>query len=92
MTVPKDGFHSVYAHGLWNVICDRCGFKYKSNQVRQEWNKLRTCFGEGTNNCWEIRQPQNYVRGRADRQAPPWNRPEQPDQFLGPNEVSRDDL
>lgn len=89
---PKDGFHSYYAHGKWNAICDRCGFEYKSDQLRKEWNNLRTCSGPGTNDCWEIRQPQEFVRGKPDRQAPPWTRPEQPDVFLQPNQVSRDDL
>lgn len=31
---------------------------------------------------WEIRQPQDYVRGVADIQAPPYVRPEQRDSFL----------
>jgi hypothetical protein len=31
---------------------------------------------------WEVRQPQDYVRGVADIQAPPYVRPEQADVFL----------
>ena len=31
---------------------------------------------------WEVRQPQDYVRGVADIQAPPYVRPEQQDHFL----------
>jgi len=31
---------------------------------------------------WEIRQPQDYVRGVADIQAPPYVRPEQQDHFI----------
>ena len=31
---------------------------------------------------WEVRQPQDYVRGVADIQAPPYVRPEQRDSFL----------
>lgn len=30
---------------------------------------------------WEPRQPQDFVRGVADYQAPPWTRPEQGDVF-----------
>jgi hypothetical protein len=30
---------------------------------------------------WEVRQPQDYVRGVADIQAPPYVRPEQQDRF-----------
>lgn len=31
---------------------------------------------------WEVRQPQDYVRGVADIQAPPYVRPEQRDNFI----------
>jgi len=31
---------------------------------------------------WEVRQPQDYVRGVADIQAPPYVRPEQADVFI----------
>jgi len=31
---------------------------------------------------WEPRQPQDFVRGVADYQAPPWTRPEPQDQFI----------
>lgn len=84
-----------YLHGKWNAICDRCGFKYKSDQLRKEWNGLRTCSGGGTNNCWEERHPQDFVRGKADRQKPAWVRPEGGDIDVSVgsgNEVSRDDL
>lgn len=70
-----DGFVS----GQHNAICDRCGFKYKSGQLRLEWNGLRTCCGASTNGCWEERHPQEFVKARADKQAPKWTRPEAPD-------------
>lgn len=82
----------MYAKGQWKVVCDRCGFKYKSDQLHKEWNGLRTCRGPDTNDCWEERHPQDFVKGRADRQAPEWTRPEADDVFLGTNEVTRDDL
>lgn len=63
----------------WNVICDRCGREYRNHQLRQEWNGLRVCHGAGTINCWEPRNVQEFVRGTADRQTPPWVRPEPPD-------------
>jgi len=31
---------------------------------------------------WEIRQPQDFVRGVADTQIAPWTRPEPADQFI----------
>jgi hypothetical protein len=85
----------TFEHGQFNVICDRCGFKYKSRQVRKEWTGLITCSGTGTHNCWEVRHPQEFVKGKPDRQAPPWVRPEQPDLDVSVgsgNEVSASDL
>jgi len=70
-----------YIAGAWNVICDRCGFKYKNFELRKEWNGLYTCHGGGTNNCWEPRNQQDFVKGRRDQQSNPWNRPEGTDVF-----------
>jgi hypothetical protein len=79
----------MFVHGSWNAICDRCGKKYKSHQLRMEWTGLRTCCGSDTHNCWEPRHPQMDIRGKADRQAPPWVKSEQPDE-IQPT-VTRDD-
>lgn len=80
----------MYVHGQHNAICDRCGFKYKSGQLRLEWTGLRVCDGVGTNRCYEPRHSQDGVRGKPDRQAPAWVRPEGPDTFPDPPEA--DDL
>ena len=61
--------------GQWKVACDRCGCEYLSGQLRKEWTGLRVCSGADTNGCWEPRHPQEAVRGKSDRQAPPWVRP-----------------
>lgn len=81
-----------YEHGKWNAVCDRCGFEYKSSQLAKEWNGLRTCRGAGTSDCWEPRHPQEMLRTKADRQAPPWTRPEPPDVFLAPGDVTVEGL
>ena len=84
-----------YRMGEWKAVCDRCGTTYYSSQLRLEWTGLRVCDGGGTNKCWEPRHPQEFVRGKADRQAPPWTRPEpaEIDVSIGSgNEVSPDDL
>ena len=60
----------------WNYICDRCGFKRLNNDSRLEWTGLRVCP-----QCYEARNPQDFVRGKADRQNPPWVRPEPTDVF-----------
>lgn len=43
----------------------------KSDKLRLEWTGLRVC-GE----CWESRNQQEFLRGIADHQAPPWVRPD----------------
>lgn len=57
--------------GKWNVICDRCGFKYKNDKLRIEWTGLMTCHGEDTNNCWE---PKPFVtpQSRVERPRIPY--------------------
>jgi hypothetical protein len=85
----------TYVHGAWNAICDRCGFRYKNTQLRKEWTGLRVCSGADTNDCYEVRHPQEFVRGKADKKTPPWVRPEAEEIDVSPgsgNEVSADDL
>lgn len=77
----------MFAKGAWNAICDRCGFEFKSFKLRQEWTGLRVCH-----DCYEVRHPQDGVRGKADRQTPPWVRPEPPEINLTTNQVRAEDL
>lgn len=84
-----------YEPGQWNALCDRCGFKYHSRQLRKEWTGLMVCSGASTNDCWEARHPQEKLKGKKDRQSPPWVRPDSAglDVSIGSgNEVSKDDL
>ena len=55
----------------WNVICDQCGRKFKDSDLQLRWDGLMVCSRD-----WEPRQPQDFVRGVADYQAPPFTRPE----------------
>ncbi len=57
--------------GKWLVVCDRCGFKMKNTDLRLEFTGLRVC-----SKCHDPRHPQDAVKGREDKQAPPWVRPE----------------
>ena len=70
-------YFSRYDKGEWSVLCDVCGRKYRNTDLRQRWDNLKTC-----NDCWETRQPQDFVRGVADYQAPVWTRPEPSDSFI----------
>lgn len=66
--------NTYYKSGQWNAICDRCGFEYKSSQLRKTWDGLMVC-----NKDWEQRNAQEFVRGVSDQQAPSWTRPEPKD-------------
>ncbi|CAB4216902.1 hypothetical protein UFOVP1590_14 [uncultured Caudovirales phage] len=68
---------SYYLKGSWSCVCDRCGVEYKSGELQKEWNGLMTC-----SNCFEQRQPQDFVRGVADIQTVPWSRDEPADTFI----------
>ena len=57
---------SHYIPGSHLFRCDRCGCNYHADKKRREWTGFIVCFGPGTNNCWEPRHPQDYVRARAE--------------------------
>jgi hypothetical protein len=63
--------------GSWNCICQRCGGKFKAEQILREWNNLLVC-----KRCYEIRQPQDFVKGYVDKQIPPFTSPEPTDVFV----------
>lgn len=67
-----------YDSGLHIVLCDICGRKFKSNQLRQRWDGFMVCSDD-----FEERHPQDFVRGVADFQAPFYTRPEPEDEFIG---------
>jgi len=76
-----------YEHGNPNSICDRSGFKVKKSTTRKEWNGLTV-----RDKDWEARHPQDYVRGREDRQSVHEPRPESANTFLTVNEAASQDF
>ena len=42
-----------YKAGLHNVICDVCGFKVKSSQIRKRWDGILAC-----RRCFDTKHPQ----------------------------------
>jgi hypothetical protein len=58
------GKQDKYLKGDWNVICDYCGKKMKQSQCRLTWDNFLVC----SDTCWEPRQPQDFVRGKVDKQ------------------------
>ena len=65
-----------YVSGQWNVICDVCGFKFKSGQIRKRWDGLMVCKSDN-----EEDHPQKFIRVRGDGQAVPYVRNEPEDTF-----------
>lgn len=65
--------NDYYAKGQWNVICDVCGFKFKSSKIRKRWDGLMVCHDD-----WETNHPQKFLRVKEDKIAPPWTRPDPP--------------
>lgn len=84
MRYRREGIND-YVHGDWNAQCDRCGGEFKASQLQLEWTGLRVCPYD-----FEPKHPQLSVRGRRDRQAPPWTRPESDAYFVGDTEVTQD--
>ena len=70
-------YFARYDKGEWATICDVCGRKFRNQDLRQRWDGLKVCKED-----YEPRQPQDFVRGVADYQAPVWTRPEASDQFV----------
>ncbi len=73
--------------GGHNAICDVCGFKFKAKQLRKRWDGVYVCSKD-----WEIRHPQDFIRGIKDDQHVPWTRPEATNSFLEIGDVTEDDL
>ncbi len=67
-----------FKSGLWNAICDRCGFRYKNTELQQDWQGLMVC-----KTCWEPRHPQEMIRPIPDQNKLPWTRPEGTDISVG---------
>jgi hypothetical protein len=66
-----------YDKGDWIALCDVCGRKYKASNLKKRWDGLMCCDDD-----WEIRQPQDFVRGIADTQIAPWLRSEPSNSFI----------
>lgn len=66
-----------YIKGNWKAVCDSCGRIVLASELQQRWDGFMV-----DSRCWEPRHPQDFVRGVADYQAPPFTRPEASDVFI----------
>ena len=72
--------NDTYVAGQYNVICDVCGWKFKSSELRPGIGRqkgLRVCARD-----WDEPHPQDKLRVRPDNQTVPWTRPEPTDVFI----------
>lgn len=79
----NSGHH--YTPGTWNCLCDVCGFKFKATDLRLRWDGAFVCSKD-----WETRHPQDFVRGRVDKQRVDIARPD--DTRFEQRPVTVDDL
>jgi hypothetical protein len=63
-----------FKSGSWNALCDVCGHKFKSHQMRKRWDGLMVCEQD-----FEHDHPQKFLRVREDKIAVPWVRSRQAD-------------
>lgn len=79
MPYPGKGRADHLELGTWNVRCNFCGFKFKASELQRHWTGVYVC-----RTCFEIRQPQDFVRAVPDIQTPPWVQPTPEAIFAGP--------
>lgn len=68
-------------------ICQRCGFEYPLHKLRREWTGLLVCKED-----YDVRHPQDYVRGVRDEQAVRNPSPDPTPVYIGVGDVTGDDL
>lgn len=68
---------NYFVNGQWNVICDVCGFKKKSGEVRKRWDGLMVCEED-----FEMRHPLDFIRIPVEQNNIQDSRPEGADQFI----------
>lgn len=68
---------TYYKAGSWNIICQVCGRKFKSDEVKKRWDGLIVCNAD-----FENRHILDFIKVREDDPAVPYVSPEATDQFI----------
>lgn len=68
---------TYYKPGAWNCICQVCGGKYKSDEVKKRWDGLIVCKED-----FETRHILDFLKVREDDPAVPFVAPEPADNFV----------
>ncbi len=67
---------NYYKSGVWNIICEVCGKKCKSDEVRKRWDGLIVCHSD-----FDIRHPLDFIRPYPPERPVPFIRDEPADTF-----------
>ncbi len=67
---------TYFTSGQYNALCDRCGFKFKSSELKKDWQGLMVCSKD-----YEARHPQDFIKVRPEKAIPEWTRPRTEDVF-----------
>lgn len=60
-----------YIPGDYLMVCDVCGFTYRSSEMKKRWDNAWVCKKD-----FEPQHPQEFVKGRADKVRVPVARPD----------------
>jgi hypothetical protein len=74
------GPNNYFKPGTWSAQCWTCGRWCKADEMQ----KLSVYDGNGwvCRLCFELPNPQEFVRGIPDRQNVPWTQPTPPPNFI----------
>lgn len=70
--------------GEWNAVCDLCGFKFKSSELKKRWDGLMA-----DRLCYELRHPQDFLRVPREDISVPWARPQGENTFVTSNIITQ---
>ena len=76
---------NYYKAGVWNVVCDVCGFEFKSDELIKRWDGLMVCKQD-----WEPRHPQDLLRVPRENPSVPWSRPKPTETYVDFSLVTED--
>jgi len=63
-----------FVAGDYWMVCSVCGFHYRRSQMKERWDKAWVCEKD-----FELRHPQDFVRGIKEKIAVPIARPDSVD-------------
>ena len=67
VTRTKD--QNTLSLGDYNALCDVCGFKFKSCDLKKRWDGYMVCKED-----WESRHPSDFFRAPKEDTSVPWTR------------------